>query len=238
MKLDILAFGAHPDDVELGAGGTVLSHVAKGHKVGIVDLTKGELGTRGTAETRMKEAEASSKILGIISRENLGFRDGFFMKDETHLIRVIEMIRKYQPEIVMCNTQIDRHTDHGKGADLVHEACFLSGLRKIETSLDGIEQQAWRPKNVYHYVQDYYLKPDVIIDITPFMEKKLQSIMAYGTQFYNPNAQEPATAISGKDFIDFIEARARDYGRLIGVEFGEGFTTKRPIGTDDLFHLR
>ena len=238
MKLDILAFGAHPDDVELGASGTVLSHIARGYKVGIVDLTKGELGTRGSAETRLQEAEASSKILGITSRDNLGFRDGFFFKDETHLLRVIEMIRKYQPEIVLCNTPVDRHIDHGKGADLVHEACFLSGLRKIETILNGIEQTAWRPKNVYHYVQDYYLKPDVIVDITPFMEKKLQCIMAYSTQFYNPTAKEPATAISGKDFIDFIEARAREYGRLIGVEFGEGFTTKRPVGTDSLFHLR
>ncbi len=237
MKLDILAFAAHPDDIELAASGTLLLHLALGKKAGIIDLTKGELGTRGSAELRMKEAEDSAAILGIHARENLGFRDGFFVKDEHHLLKVIEMIRKYQPEIVLCNSEIDRHIDHGRAGDLLHDACFLSGLRKIETIHKGQVQQAWRPKAVYHYIQDYWTTPDIIVDITPYYETKIASIKAFSSQFFNPESDEPESAISGKEFFSFIEGRARQYGRLIGSEFGEGFTVKRPIGTSNLLTL-
>lgn len=237
MKLDILAFAAHPDDIELAASGTLLAHIAMGKKVGIVDLTRGELGTRGSAELRDKEATESSKILGLHVRENLRMRDGFFVKDETHLLRVIEMIRKYQPEIVLANSEFDRHIDHGRAADLVHDACFLSGLRKIETSHHGRDQEAWRPKAVYHYIQDYYTKPDVVFDITPFYDQKLKSISAFSSQFFNLNSDEPETPISSKDFWDFLEARARQFGRLINATYGEGFTVKRPIGAKDLTEL-
>lgn len=237
MKLDILAFAAHPDDIELAASGTLLSHLSMGKKAGIIDLTKGELGTRGSAELRMKEAEASAAILGIQVRENLGFRDGFFVKDEHHLLKVIEMIRKYQPEIVLCNSEFDRHIDHGRAGDLLHDACFLSGLRRIETIHKGQVQQAWRPKAVYHYIQDYWTNPDIIVDITPFYETKIASVKAFSSQFFNPESDEPESAISGKEFFAFLEGRARQYGRLIGTEFGEGFTVKRPIGTQNLLNL-
>ena len=237
MKLDILAFGAHPDDVELSASGTIAAHVAMGKKVGIIDLTRGELGTRGTPELRDKEAAASAKILGLSVRENLRMRDGFFSKDESHLIKVIEMIRKYQPEIVLCNSEFDRHTDHGKAADLLHDACFLSGLIKIETIYQGKKQDAWRPKAVYHYIQDYYAKPDIIVDITPYFETKLASIKAFSSQFYDPTSDEPETPIANKDFLPFIESRARQFGRAIQVTFAEGFTVKRPIGANNLLSL-
>jgi len=237
MKLDILAFSAHPDDIELAASGTVLAHIAQGKKVGIIDLTQGELGTRGSAEIRLKEVEVSNKILGIHVRENLKFRDGFFVKDETHLLKVIEMIRKYQPEIVLANAVSDRHIDHGRAADLIEDACFLSGLIKIETSNDRKKQKAWRPKSVYHYIQDNYISPDFIIDITPFFEKKMESIKAFSSQFYDPNSKEPMTPISSKDFLDFLEARSRQFGRAIGVTYGEGFTVKRPIGVKDMTTL-
>jgi bacillithiol biosynthesis deacetylase BshB1 len=237
MKLDILAFAAHPDDIELAAGGTLLAHIALGKKVGIVDLTKGELGTRGNAELRLKEAAASAAIMGITIRENLGFRDGFFIKDEHHLLKAIEMIRKYQPDIVLCNSELDRHTDHAKAGDLIHEACFLSGLRKIETIHKGQTQEAWRPKAVYHYIQDYWTKPDIIVDITPYFKTKLKCIKAFSSQFYDPNSSEPESAITGKDFFDFLEGRALQFGRLIGAQYGEGFTVKRPMGATDLTHL-
>lgn len=237
MKLDILAFAAHPDDVELAASGTIMAHIALGKKVGIVDLTRGELGTRGSADLRDKEAAASSKILGVSVRENLRMRDGFFVNDETHQLRIIEMIRLYQPEIVLCNSQVDRHIDHGRAAELVHNACFLSGLRKIETEYRGIKQEQWRPKAVYHYIQDYYTKPDIIVDITPYFERKLESIKAFSSQFYDPNSTEPESPISTKDFMTFIEGRAREFGRNIGVPFGEGFTVKKLIGTRDLTQL-
>jgi bacillithiol biosynthesis deacetylase BshB1 len=237
MKLDILAFAAHPDDVELAASGTLLAHIALGKKVGIIDLTRGELGTRGTAELRDKEAIESSKILGIHARENLKMRDGFFVKDEMHLLKVIEMIRKYQPEIVIANSEFDRHIDHGRAGDLVHDACFLSGLIKIETSHNNQAQQAWRPKAVYHYIQDYYTKPDVIFDITSHFETKLKSIAAFSSQFFIGGLNEPETPISSKDFWEFIEARARQFGRLINTTYGEGFTVKRPIGSKDLTTL-
>lgn len=234
MKLDILAFAAHPDDIELAASGTVLRQLSLGNKVGIIDLTKGELGSRGSAEIRMKEVKVSNKILGITVRENLGFRDGFFVKDEKHLMKVIEMIRRYQPEIVLANAESDRHIDHGRAADLIHDACFLSGLVKIETKHNGKRQEAWRPKAVYHYIQDHYTDPDIVVDITPFFKKKMESIKAFSSQFYNPESKEPDTPISSKDFLDFLEARSLQFGRSIGVRYGEGFTVKRPVGTKDL----
>ena len=237
MKLDILAFAAHPDDIELAASGTVMAHIALGKKVGIVDLTRGEMGTRGSATVRDKEAEASSKILGINVRENLRMRDGFFTNNEEHQLKVIEMIRKYKPEIVLCNSEVDRHIDHGRGANLVHNACFLSGLRKIETHQHGLLQESWRPKSVYHYIQDYLTKPDIIIDITPYFERKMESIQAFSSQFYDPNSTEPESPISTQDFIKFLEGRAREFGRLIGVTYGEGFTVKRSIGAKNLTDL-
>ena len=239
MKLDILAFAAHPDDVELAAAGTLLAHIALGKKVGIVDLTRGELGTRGSAELRDEEAAESSNIIGIHARENLRMRDGFFVKDEESLLKVITMLRKYQPEIVLCNSETDRHIDHGRAGDLVHDACFLSGLRKIETQLDGKTQEAWRPKSTYHYIQDYYTKPDVIFDITPYFKQKNEAIKAFKSQFLNPasNTNEPETPISSADFWAFLEGRARQFGRLINVTYAEGFTVKRPIGSTDLTKL-
>jgi N-acetylglucosamine malate deacetylase 1 len=238
MKLDILAFAAHPDDVELAACGTVLAQLALGKKVGIVDLTRGELGTRGSADLRDKEAAASSEIMGLTVRENLRMRDGFFVNDEDHQMQIIEMLRLYQPDIVLCNSEFDRHIDHGRAATLVHDACFLSGLRKIETIYGGIKQEHWRPKAVYHYIQDYYTKPDVIVDITPYFEQKIQCIKAFSSQFYDPNSNEPESPISTKDFWDFLDGRAREYGRLIGTTYGEGFTVKRPIGISDISQLR
>ena len=237
MKLDILAFAAHPDDIELAASGTVMAHIALGKKVGIVDLTRGELGTRGSAEMRDKEAAASSVILGIHARENLRMQDGFFQNDETHQLKVIEMIRKYQPEIIIANSEFDRHIDHGRGASLVHDASFLSGLRKIETTHNGILQTAWRPKAIYHYIQDYHTKPDIIFDITPFWERKMESIKAFSSQFYDPTSNEPESPISSKDFLDFIESRAREFGRVISVKYAEAFTVKRTIGSRDLTQL-
>ena len=228
MKLDILAIGAHPDDVELGAGATVAKMVASGKKVGIIDLTQGELGTRGTAETRKKEAADAAQILGVAVRENLGFRDGFFKNDEAHQMKIIEIIRKYQPEIVLCNAVEDRHIDHGKGAELVEEACFLSGLKKIETG-----QEAWRPKNIFHYIQWFPLKPDFVLDVSGFVEKKKAACFAYTTQFHDPNNQEPDTPISSKLFQDSIENRAKDLGMLIGTQAGEGFMLKGYLGLKD-----
>ena len=238
MKLDILAIGAHPDDVELGSGGTVAKEVANGKKVGILDLTRGELGTRGTAETRDKEAADAAKILGVAVRENVAFADGFFVNDKAHQLEVIKMIRKYQPEIVLCNAIDDRHIDHGKGSQLVSDACFLSGLIKIETSIDGVAQDKWRPKVVYHYIQWKDIVPDFVVDVTGFMDKKMDAVKAYKTQFYNPNAKEPETPITSKNFIDSIVYRASNFGRLIGTEYAEGFTTERYPAVDSLFDLK
>jgi bacillithiol biosynthesis deacetylase BshB1 len=214
-----------------------MAHIALGKKVGIVDLTRGELGTRGSAEMRDKEAAASSVILGVHARENLRMQDGFFQNDETHQLKVIEMIRKYQPEIIIANSEFDRHIDHGRGASLVHDASFLSGLRKIETTHNGIVQTAWRPKAIYHYIQDYHTKPDIIFDITPFWERKMESIKAFSSQFYDPTSNEPESPISSKDFLDFIESRAREFGRVISVKYAEAFTVKRTIGSRDLTQL-
>lgn len=237
-KLDILLFAAHPDDVELSCSGTVLKHISLGYKVGIVDLTKGELGSRGSAVIRAAESKIASKILGIHARENLGFRDGFFEIDEAHLLKVIEVIRKYQPEIVLANAKNDRHPDHKRGGDLVSRACFLSGLIKIETTLDGKIQEKWRPKVVYRYIQEQYYEPDFVVDISGFEEVKLEAIKAFSSQFYDPNSTEPATPISKSDYLDFVVARMKQYGTQINTTYGEGFTTERYLGVDDLFQLK
>ena len=234
MKLDILAFGAHPDDVELGCGATIAKEISLGKSVGIVDLTRGELGTRGTAAIRDIEAEKSAKILGVSVRENLGFADGFFVNDKEHQLKVIEMIRKYQPEIVLCNAIEDRHIDHGKGSMLVSDACFLSGLVKIQTSHQGSPQNKWRPKQVFHYIQWENLTPDFIVDVSGFIDKKMESIKAYSSQFYDPNSKEPETPITSKNFFDSVDYRARDLGRLIGVSHAEGFTAERLLGVNEL----
>lgn len=230
MKLDILAIGVHPDDVELACAGTLMIEIANGKKVGIIDLTRGELGTRGTAETRKAEAEAAAKIIGVHVRENLGMRDGFFRNDEEHQLQVIQKIRQYQPEIVICNAVEDRHPDHGRSSKLVSDACFYSGLRKIETSLDGAEQTAWRPKYVFHYIQDRYLEPDFIFDVSSVFDKKLESINAYATQFNSEGDSEPQTYISTPTYFETIIARHRMFGKRIGVEYGEGYMTEKLIG--------
>lgn len=237
MKLDILAFAAHPDDVELSCAGTLLRHIAAGKQVGVVDLTQGELGSRGTAALRKEEAAKASAILGIHYRHNLGMRDGFFTIDEAHQRLIIEQIRLCRPEIVLANAVSDRHIDHGRAAKLVAEACFLSGLRQIKTTWDGIAQEAWRPRAVYHYIQDRYLKPDLVVDITEHFPTKLEAIKAFGSQFYDPNSDGPMTPISRPDFLDFIEARAREMGRLVPVTYGEGFTVERAPGVVDLTQL-
>jgi len=238
MKLDILCFGAHPDDVELSCSGTILKEIASGKKVGIVDLTRGELGTRGSAEIRDAEAAKAAKILGVSVRENLGFRDGFFVNDEKHQLEVIKMIRKYQPEIVLCNAIDDRHIDHPKGSKLVSDACFLSGLRRIETVLDGENQTASRPKQVYHYIQWKNIEPDFVVDISGYMDTKLESVLAYSSQFYDPNSKEPVTPITSKTFLDSIKYRAEDLGRLVGVTHAEGFTTERYLAVNSLADLK
>lgn len=237
MKLDVLAFAAHPDDVEISAGGTIAKLVSQGKKVGIVDFTQGELGSRGSAELRMVESAKSVDILGLSARENLEMADGFFEHTEENLRAVIRMVRKYQPEIVLANSVSDRHPDHGKGSKLASEACFLSGLRKIESELDGQPQTHWRPKAVYHYIQDYFLEPDFVVDVTPFFHKKMDAIKAFSSQFFDPNSNEPSTPISGEDFFSFLESRAMQFGRPIGAKYGEGFTVERYIGVEDLFSL-
>ncbi|MCF1422788.1 bacillithiol biosynthesis deacetylase BshB1 [Mangrovimonas futianensis] len=240
MKLDILAIGAHPDDVELGCGATIAKEISKGKKVGIIDLTRGELGTRGTAETRDSEAQDAANVLGVPLRINMEFADGFFVNDKWHQLELIKMIRKFQPEVVLCNAVDDRHIDHGKGSKLVSDACFLSGLRKIDTKIEDSEewQEPWRPKQVYHYVQWKNLEPDIVVDVSGFVNQKMESVLAYKTQFYDPNSEEPETPISSKNFTDSIIYRARDLGRLIGVEYGEGFTVERYPAVDSLFDLK
>ncbi|WP_400078458.1 bacillithiol biosynthesis deacetylase BshB1 [Winogradskyella sp. R77965] len=240
MKLDILAIGAHPDDVELGCGATIAKEIANGKKVGIIDLTRGELGTRGTAETRDSESFNAAKLLGVHTRINMRFADGFFLNDKAHQIELIKMIRFYKPEIVICNSIEDRHIDHGKGSKLVSDACFLSGLKKIETVHKGgtTIQEPWRPKVVYHYIQWKDLEPDVVVDVSGFMDKKMDAILAYKTQFFDPNSNEPETPISSKNFTDSIDYRARNLGRLIGVEHAEGFTVERYPAVESLFDLK
>jgi len=241
MKLDILAFGAHPDDVELSCAATIAKEVRLGKKVGIIDLTRGELGTRGTAETRDLESERAAKILGIDIRLNMRFADGFFVNDKIHQIEIIKMIRKFRPEIVLCNATEDRHIDHAKGSNLVSDACFLSGLLKIDTKFDEDDdfwQVPWRPKQVYHYIQWKNLKPDFVVDVTGFIDKKMDAVMAYKSQFYDEKSLEPDTPISSKNFTDSIKYRARDLGRLINTDYGEGFNVERYPAVDSLFNLK
>jgi len=229
MKIDILAFGAHPDDVELGCGGTIAKLISEGKKCAIIDLTKGELGTRGTDETRKEEAEESARILGISARENLGMKDGFLVNSEEYQLEIVKMIRKYRPEIVLANAIDDRHPDHAKAAKLVSDACFLAGLRKVETLIDGDIQEVWRPKQIFHYIQWKDIKPEFVIDISEHLEKKLEACMAFKTQFYDPKSTEPETPITSKDFYESLTYRAQDLGRLSGVTYAEGFTTEKLI---------
>lgn len=234
MKLDILAFAAHPDDVELSCGGTIIKQVKLGYKVGVVDLTQGELGSRGTAETRKIEATNSSKILGLSVRENLKMADGFFEISQENKLKIVQIIRKYQPKVVFANSINDRHPDHGRASELVSEACFLAGLAKIITTENGLTQKAYRPEVIYHYIQDYYIKPDFIVDVSDFIDLKIESVKAYKTQFFDPNSLEPPTPISGEDFFEFLKARSREFGRLIQREFGEGFTVEKPLEIKDV----
>ena len=237
MKLDILAIGAHPDDVEMSCGATIAKEISLGKKVGILDLTRGELGTRGSVEIRDKEAQDAAKILGVSMRHNLEFADGFFENNLVTQLEVVKIIRKYRPEIILCNAMEDRHIDHGKGSKLVSDACFLSGLRKIETYHEGNNQGAWRPKHVYHYIQWNEIVPDFVVDVTGFMEKKLKAVFAYKSQFYDENSKEPETPISSKNTMDSLSYRNQNLGRLIGTEYAEGFTVERPVAVNTLEDL-
>jgi bacillithiol biosynthesis deacetylase BshB1 len=230
MKLDILAFGVHPDDVELGCAGTIMAAIDQGKKVGIVDLTRGELGTRGTPTTRTQEAAAAAKIMGVDIRENLDMADGFFANDEAHQRKIIALIRKYQPDIILANAPEDRHPDHGRSAKLVSDAAFLSGLRKIETIHDGVAQNAWRPAYTFHYIQDRFIQPTFVIDITAYMERKIEAVLAYGTQFNSADTSEPQTYISSPQFLETVKARALMLGKRIGVGYAEGYITEKIIG--------
>ncbi len=238
IKLDILAIGVHPDDVELCAAGTLIKHIEMGYRVGIVDLTQGELGTRGSAELRMKEAEEAKKIMGALVRENLGMADGFFEYKKENILKISMMIRKYRPGIVLANAIRDRHPDHGRASRLISDACFYSGLTKIvQHDEEGHLLNAWRPKAVYHYVQDRHIDPDFVVDITPYMDQKIACIMAYSSQFFDPDSKEPETPISGKGFLDYIKSKNRMAGRSINVDYAEPFTVERPPGIKDLFQL-
>ncbi len=230
MKLDILAFGVHPDDVELGCAGTIMAAIDQGKKVGIVDLTRGELGTRGTPTTRTQEAAAAAKIMGVDIRENLDMADGFFANDEAHQRKIISIIRKYQPDIILANAPEDRHPDHGRSAKLVSDAAFLSGLRKIETIHEGVTQSAWRPAYTFHYIQDRFIQPSFVIDITAYMERKMEAVLAYGTQFTSADTSEPQTYISSPQFLETVKARALMLGKRIGVGYAEGYITEKIIG--------
>jgi len=238
MKLDILAFAAHPDDVELSASGTLLKYIAEGKKVGIIDLTRGELGSRGTATTRTLEAENAGKLMGLSVRDNLDLADGVFDDSFDTKMRIIQQIRKYQPDIVLANAMSDRHPDHGRAGKIVADASFLSGLLKIQSAEDDIPQAPFRPQLLLHYIQDHYLKPDIVIDVSDFMEQKIEVIKAFSSQFYDPNFDGPETPISGEDFFDFIKGRMMTLGRPIGAKYAEGFTCDRLLGVDDLFDLR
>ena len=234
----MLAIGVHPDDVELSAGGTVAAHISMGYKVGILDLTRGELGTRGTADLRLEESKHAAKILGVSIRANLGFKDGFFQNDNEHKIEIAKFLRKYKPEILLCNAVRDRHPDHGRAAALCQDSWFISGLSKVKTNdEDGRIQAPWRPKVVYNYIQDYLIEPDIIFDISTSIDKKMDALLAFKSQFWDPNSVEPSSAISSQDFLDQIKGRARAFGRQIGVEFGEGFTMARTPGSKDLFDV-
>lgn len=236
MKLDILAFAAHPDDTELACSGTIAKHLAIGKQVGVLDFTRGELGTRGSAEIRDIEAQASAKVLGLSTRENIALADGFFEDNAESQLKIIQKIRKFRPEIVLASALEDRHIDHSRAAKLAINACFLSGLRRVETQDElGNSQTEWRPKAIYHYIQDRYMKPSFVVDVTDFWEQKIASVKAFKTQFYDPTSDEPETPISSADFLDFLEARAREMGRIIGVKYGEGFVTQTSIKVNSLF---
>lgn len=237
MKLDILAIGAHPDDVELGCGATLAKEIHSGKKVGILDLTRGELGTRGSADIREYESLEAARILGVSFRLNLGLADGFFMNDKKSQMEIIKIVRKYKPEIVLCNAIEDRHIDHGKGSSLASDSCFLSGLRKIETHVEGVIQEPWRPKNVYHYIQWNNVHPDVVVDVSGYLDKKLAAVFSYKSQFHQKDTEEPETPISSTNFRDSITYRAQDMGRIIGVSHGEGFTAERYVAVESLFKL-
>jgi bacillithiol biosynthesis deacetylase BshB1 len=237
MKVDILAFAAHPDDIEISAAGMLMKHIEIGKTVAIVDLTQGEMGSRGTIETRYAEAKKASEIIGVSHRVNLKMKDGFFEISQANKLLIIEQIRQFQPTVVLANSVTDRHPDHGRASQLVSEACFLSGLVKVETVLNGVNQEKWRPKSVFHYIQDRYIKPDFVVDIKPFMDRKIQALKAYETQFFNPDNKTPNTPISGESFFEFLKGRWREYGRDIGVDFAEGFTVERTIGITDITEL-
>ncbi|MFN6076814.1 MAG: bacillithiol biosynthesis deacetylase BshB1 [Fluviicola sp.] len=238
QQIDILAFGAHPDDVELSAAGILLAHKAKGYSIGIIDLTEGELGTRGTVETRYAEAKKSAEILGLSARVNLNLGDGRFQNTPEEQAKIIEQIRRFRPKIVLCNAPSDRHPDHGRGSKLVADACFFSGLRKIETEWEGEKQEAYRPEFVYHYIQDYFIEPDLVIDVTEFVDTKIECIKAFNTQFYSPDSKEPVTPISGEHFFEFIRSRMSGLGRFIGAQYAEGLICARTPGVKDLFDLK
>lgn len=237
MKLNILAIGVHPDDIELSCAGTILKEIQAGKKVGALDLTAGELGTRGSGKLRIEESKKSAEILGLSCRNNLKMKDGFLKNDEEHIKKIIPFIRKYQPDVVFANAVSDRHPDHGRAAKLIADACFYSGLRRIETTMDGEKQAAWRPKAVYHYIQDYFIKPDLVVEVTPFVEKKLEAIRAFSSQFYDPNSKEPNSPLTAKHFFTYLTGRMADMGRFIQVEYAEGFTVDRPIGVDSVLDL-
>ncbi|MBT8219271.1 MAG: bacillithiol biosynthesis deacetylase BshB1 [Bacteroidia bacterium] len=237
MKLDILAIMVHPDDVELSCSGTVMKHIDLGYKVGIIDLTQGELGTRGNAQIRLAEASVAADILGVSVRDNLGMADGFFQYSKANQMDIIKKIRQYQPDIILTNAAEDRHPDHGKASRLVRDACFLAGLRKIHTEMNGIAQEEWRPRQIFSSIQDEYMQPDIVIDISPYMDRKMKSIMAFKSQFYDPNNDEPSSPISSKEFLEATKAKNRVFGRSIKVAFAEGFTAERTIGAKDLLDL-
>jgi len=237
-KIDILAIGVHPDDIELGCAGTIVKHIALGFSVGGLDLTQGELGTRGSAELRLIEADTASKIMGLTFRENLGFEDGFVTADnKQYQLEIVKKIRQYQPDMVLCNAIDDRHPDHSRSASLVSTACFLAGLPKVKTDLNGTNQNAWRPKQVLHYIQWKPIEPEVLVDVTGFMDTKIAAVKAYKSQFHDPESNEPETPISSLQFIDSVKYRASDLGRLIGVDYAEGFTSDKTIAIDRLDHL-
>lgn len=238
MKLDILAFAAHPDDVEISAGATLLKYAKEGKKIGIVDLTLGELGTRGSIDIRRDEAQRAAEKIGLEIRENARMKDGFFEINESNKLTVIQVIRKYQPTIILANSISDRHPDHARAGQLVAEAAFLSGLRKIETFENDILQPVHRPNLVLHYIQDQYIKPDIVLDVSSFVDEKIELIKCYNSQFYNPNSKEPETPISGEEFFDFLKGRMLGFGRSIGVYYAEGFNSYRQLGIKDLFDLK
>lgn len=237
MKLDILAIGVHPDDIELGCSGTLMKHIDMGYKVGIVDLTKGELGTRGDEKTRLKEAAAAAKIIGTDVRDNLGFADGFFKNDKEHQLELVKIIRKYQPSILITNANYDRHPDHGRSAELTRDACFLAGLAKIETKLGNVKQKAYRPKAVYNYIQALHIEPQLVVDISEYYERKQQAILAFKSQFFDPKSKEANTFISSPEFLEFVRARAIHFGVPVGAKYAEGFTVNRTPGIPDLVEL-